>query len=67
MRAIAFSPDSRVLVSGCVNGNLRLYQLDPDYKGKLVIDCSVDNAHDLGVLSATFCKQVHVDCELVES
>lgn len=39
-----------------------MYQLDPDYKEKLTIDCSVDNAHDLGVLSSTFCKQVHVDC-----
>lgn len=61
VRAISFSPDSRVLVSGCVLGNLRLYQLDPDYKEKLTIDCSVDNAHDLGVLCATFCKQVHED------
>lgn len=41
---------------------MRLYQLDPDYKEKLTIDCSVDNAHDLGVLCSTFCKQVHTDC-----
>lgn len=48
-------------MSGCVLGNLRIYQLDPSHKRKLAIDCSVDNAHDLGVLSSTFCKQVHVD------
>lgn len=37
-----------------------MYQLD-SVDSEPVVDCSVDNAHDMGVLCATFCKQVYTD------
>uniref|UniRef100_A0A1B0CSK5 U-box domain-containing protein n=1 Tax=Lutzomyia longipalpis TaxID=7200 RepID=A0A1B0CSK5_LUTLO len=62
VHTLAFSPDSYVLVTGCNLGNLRFFIVEqPIESVKFIADCSVDNAHDLGVLSADFCKIVRND------
>uniref|UniRef100_A0A1L8DNJ1 Putative wd40 domain protein n=1 Tax=Nyssomyia neivai TaxID=330878 RepID=A0A1L8DNJ1_9DIPT len=62
VHTLAFTQDSYVLLTGCNLGNLRFFIIEqPIESHKFVADCSVDNAHDLGVLSADFCKIVRND------
>ncbi|XP_059616079.1 WD repeat, SAM and U-box domain-containing protein 1-like isoform X2 [Phlebotomus argentipes] len=62
VHTLAFSQDSYLLLTGCNLGNLRFFILEATVESqKFIADCSVDNAHDLGVLSADFCKIVRTD------
>uniref|UniRef100_A0A182Y145 Uncharacterized protein n=1 Tax=Anopheles stephensi TaxID=30069 RepID=A0A182Y145_ANOST len=57
IRACIFSPNGSTIVSSDDNGDLSS------------ADCSIDAAHDMGVLSADFCKIAHTDptdkCSLI--
>ncbi|GAB0093854.1 WD repeat, SAM and U-box domain-containing protein 1 [Sergentomyia squamirostris] len=62
VHTMAFSPDSYVLLTGCNLGNLRFFAVEqPIESHKFSPFCSVDNSHDLGVLSADFCKIIQND------
>ncbi|KAJ6625922.1 WD repeat, SAM and U-box domain-containing protein 1 [Pseudolycoriella hygida] len=64
VHALSFSPDSNILLTGCTLGNLRLHYADVANETLSTItdpSCSIDSAHDLGVLSADFCKFIHID------
>lgn len=64
MHTVAFTPDSRVLLTACSLGNVRLHYLDIENDNLSTIRdaaCSIDAAHDLGVLSADISKFIHVD------
>ncbi|EDO63689.1 AGAP005577-PA [Anopheles gambiae str. PEST] len=70
VHTMAFSSDSDILLTACTLGNVRLYAVENDFAGDLSsADCSIDAAHDMGVLSADFCKIVHTDptdkCSLI--
>ncbi|XP_058121391.1 uncharacterized WD repeat-containing protein alr2800-like [Anopheles ziemanni] len=70
VHTIAFSSDSDILLTACTLGNMRLYAVENDFANDLsCADCSIDAAHDMGVLSADFCKIVHTDptdkCSLI--
>ncbi|XP_053673256.1 WD repeat, SAM and U-box domain-containing protein 1-like [Anopheles nili] len=70
VHTMAFSSDSNILLSACTLGNLRLYGVENDFASDLSsADCAIDAAHDMGVLSADFCKIVHTDpadkCSLI--
>lgn len=61
---VAFTPDSRILLTACSLGNIRLHYLNIDNDNLSTIReaaCSIDAAHDLGVLSADISKFIHVD------
>uniref|UniRef100_A0A8D8CHR1 WD repeat, SAM and U-box domain-containing protein 1 n=2 Tax=Culex pipiens TaxID=7175 RepID=A0A8D8CHR1_CULPI len=62
IHTIAFSSDSSVLLTACTLGNIRFYAVEDDFEAEITKpDCSIDAAHDMGVLSADFCKIVHTD------
>jgi len=52
---VSFSPDSRYLMSGCVEGHFRIWSVHPT---KLVVSemntIVQDNAHEIGITSAHF-------------
>uniref|UniRef100_T1GHS5 Anaphase-promoting complex subunit 4 WD40 domain-containing protein n=1 Tax=Megaselia scalaris TaxID=36166 RepID=T1GHS5_MEGSC len=63
---VAFSPDSRVLLSACNMGSLRFMIVDNENASESLteFDCAVDAAHDLGVCSSDFSKISHTDPEI---
>lgn len=64
VHALSFSPDSNILLTGCTLGNIRIHYADVGNESMSVINdasCYIDSAHDLGVLSADFCKFIHID------
>lgn len=52
---VCFSPDSRYLMSGCVEGHFRIWSVHPEKyvvsKTSTIIE---DNAHGIGITSAHF-------------
>ncbi|XP_050096821.1 WD repeat, SAM and U-box domain-containing protein 1-like [Anopheles aquasalis] len=62
VHTIAFSSDSNIFLTACTLGNVRMFAVGDDFaKALSSADCSIDAAHDMGVLSADFCKIVHTD------
>ncbi|XP_058827920.1 uncharacterized protein LOC131687848 isoform X2 [Topomyia yanbarensis] len=62
IHTIAFSSDSTVLLTACTLGNIRFYAVEDDFEAEMSkADCLIDAAHDMGVLSADFCKIIHAD------
>ncbi|XP_058458730.1 WD repeat, SAM and U-box domain-containing protein 1-like isoform X2 [Malaya genurostris] len=62
IHTIAFSADSSVLLTACTLGNIRFYAVEDDFEAEISkADCLIDGAHDMGVLSADFCRTIHVD------
>nr|XP_019557895.2 WD repeat, SAM and U-box domain-containing protein 1-like [Aedes albopictus]XP_029725429.1 WD repeat, SAM and U-box domain-containing protein 1-like [Aedes albopictus]XP_029725431.1 WD repeat, SAM and U-box domain-containing protein 1-like [Aedes albopictus] len=62
IHTMAFSSDSSILLTACTLGNIRFYAVEDDFEAEISKpDCSIDAAHDMGVLSADFCKVVHTD------
>ncbi|XP_052872485.1 WD repeat, SAM and U-box domain-containing protein 1-like [Anopheles cruzii] len=62
VHTMAFSSDSNIFLTACTLGNVRLYAVENNFTNELAAaDCSIDAAHDMGVLSADFCKIVHTD------
>lgn len=55
---MSFSPDSTILLTACTIGNIRISYMDNNTEET---DCSIDGAHDMGVLSTDFCKLQHSD------
>ncbi|XP_053685350.1 WD repeat, SAM and U-box domain-containing protein 1-like [Sabethes cyaneus] len=70
IHTIAFSSDSSILLTACTLGNVRFYAVEDDFEAEISkADCMIDAAHDMGVLSADFCKMIHADptdnCSLI--
>lgn len=59
--ALAFSADSNIFLTGCTLGNIRLFLIKDFEVESIEPDCSIDCAHDMGVLGADFCKITHSD------
>lgn len=59
--ALAYSCDSKILMTACCLGNIRLYYLSDLDAETTEPDCLIDNAHDMGVFSGDFCKIVKND------
>lgn len=58
VHCMSFSPDSTILLTACTIGNIRISYMDNNTEEP---DCSIDAAHDMGVLSTDFCKLQHSD------
>lgn len=58
VHCLSFSPDSTILLTACNLGNVRISYMDSENEDA---DCSIDAAHDMGVLSTDFCKLCHSD------
>lgn len=77
---LAFSKDSRIMLTACTMGNVRMFF--NDFEGNdneqairktkrsyflsadvIEPDLLIDNAHDMGCLSADFCKVTRLDRE----
>ncbi|XP_055621483.1 WD repeat, SAM and U-box domain-containing protein 1-like [Toxorhynchites rutilus septentrionalis] len=62
IHTIAFSSDSSILLTACTLGNIRFFAVGDDFEADLTkADCSIDAAHDMGVLAADFCKIINID------
>lgn len=82
---LAFSKDSKIMLTGCTLGNVRLFFNDfeglfPRVSGSFLQrhlhnlnfsadtiepDLLIDNAHDMGCMSADFCKVSRLDRKLL--
>ncbi|KAG5670890.1 hypothetical protein PVAND_001122 [Polypedilum vanderplanki] len=57
---LTFTKDSKVMLTGCTLGNMRMFFTDFDAEN-VEPSLLIDNAHDLGVLSADFSKIIRLD------
>lgn len=78
---LTFSRDSKLMLSACTMGNIRIFFTNGFAEGKfhtksktllnfflladiIEPDLLIDNAHDMGCMSADFCKVTRLDREL---
>ncbi|XP_070502999.1 WD repeat, SAM and U-box domain-containing protein 1-like [Chironomus tepperi] len=57
---LTFSKDSKIMLTGCTLGNVRLFFTDFDAE-QIEPDLLIDNGHDMGILDADFCKTTRFD------
>lgn len=57
---LAFSKDSKIMLTACTMGNVRMFF--NDFEAEIIEpDLLIDNAHDMGCMSADFCKVTRLD------
>lgn len=58
---LAFSKDSKILLTACTLGNIRMFDMRNLEKDDVQPDLHVDSAHDLGCNGADFCRYTKTD------
>lgn len=62
---LAFSKDSKIMVTACTLGNIRMFDMRNLDKELVEPDLHIDSAHDLGCNGADFCRFTKTDRKLL--